>query len=237
MNPALPKTLCKATDMLSYGIKRKGWVNEFLSCANSRANSYRLLAECYYPPDGKLIKILNSIEESIGGLYSEIAKNIPGINGVELLKIDYSRLFVGPYKLLAPPYGSVYLEDARKVMGDSTMDVRNRYQEEGLDIGLKEAPDHIAVELEFMYFLIFKEIEAIKNSDSKSAVSYLKRQRSFLKTHLGRWVSEFAENVEANAQAEFYKNLARLTKSFIKKDMREMAKLTKEYVIFEAKKL
>ncbi|MBM2831889.1 MAG: torD6, partial [Dehalococcoidia bacterium] len=41
-------------------------------------------------------------------------------------------LFVGPYRLLAPPYWSAYLEDARVVMGDSTMDVKNRYREEGL---------------------------------------------------------------------------------------------------------
>ncbi|MBL7085029.1 MAG: hypothetical protein ISS43_02850 [Candidatus Omnitrophica bacterium] len=30
MNPALPKTPCKAIDMLGYGIKRKGGVNPAL---------------------------------------------------------------------------------------------------------------------------------------------------------------------------------------------------------------
>ncbi|MBL7084513.1 MAG: hypothetical protein ISS43_00180 [Candidatus Omnitrophica bacterium] len=30
MNPALPKTLCKAIDMLGYAIKRKGGVNPAL---------------------------------------------------------------------------------------------------------------------------------------------------------------------------------------------------------------
>lgn len=194
-----------------------------LSHKEYRRDSYKLLSECYYLPDEKLIKMLNDLEKSRCGLYSEIAKNIPGMSDVESLKIDYSKLFVGPYGLFAPPYGSVYFEDTRRVMGNSTIDVRNKYGEEGLDIGLKEAPDHIAIELEFMYFLIFKEVEAIRNSDSESAASYLKKQRAFLETHLGIWISEFADNVEANAQTEFYKNLARFTKSFVKKDLESLS--------------
>ncbi len=188
-----------------------------------RRDSYKLLSECYYLPDEKLIKILNGLEKSRGELHSEIVKTIPEIGDVESLKIDYSKLFVGPYGLLAPPYGSIYLEDARMVMGNSTMDVRNRYAEEGLNISLKEAPDHIAIELEFIYLLIFREIDAIRNSDSGTAARYLEKQRVFLETHLGIWVSEFADNVAANAQTEFYKNLARLTKSFVKEDLKSLS--------------
>ncbi len=198
-------------------------MKELLPYEEYRRDSYKLLSECYYLPDEKLIKILNGLEKSRGELYLEIVKIIPGISDVESLKIDYSKLFVGPYGLLAPPYGSMYLEDTRMVMGNSTMDVRNKYEEEGLDIGLKEAPDHIAIELEFIYFLIFKEIKAIRNSDSGTAASYLEKQQVFLDTHLGIWVSEFADNVEINAQTEFYKNLARLTKSFVKKDLKSLS--------------
>lgn len=197
-------------------------MKELLSDEEYRRDSYKLLSECYYLPDEKLIAILNGLEGSRGELYLEIVKTIPGISDVESLKVDYSKLFVGPYGLLAPPYGSMYLEDTRMVMGNSTMDVRNKYEEAGLDISLKEAPDHIAIELEFIYFLIFKEIEAIKNSDSGAAVRYLEKQQVFLETHLGMWVSEFADNMEANAQTEFYRNLARLTKSFVKKDLKSL---------------
>ncbi len=198
-------------------------MKELLPHEENRRDSYKLLSECYYLPDEKLIEILNGLEESRDRLYSEIARNIPGISGLESLKIDYSKLFVGPYGLLAPPYGSVYLEDTRRVMGNSTMDVRNKYEEVGLDISLKEAPDHIAIELEFIYFLIFKEIEAIKNSDFEVAIRYLEKQQVFLETHLGAWVSEFANNVEANAQTSFYKNLARLTKSFVEEDLESLS--------------
>ncbi len=188
-----------------------------------RADSYKFFSECYHLPDEKLIKMLNGLEKSAHWPYRELAESLPGIDGLELLRIDYSRLFVGPYKLLAPPYGSVYLEEQRRVMGDSTMDARNWYREAGLDIALKDAPDHITIELEFMCFLVYKEIKAIKKSDSEAVVCYLKKQKSFLETHLGRWVSAFAENVKANAEAGFYKNLGRLTESFIKEDLKSLS--------------
>ncbi len=198
-------------------------MKELLSREEYRGNSYKLLSECYYPPDEKLIEILSGINKSNGWLYSEIANSIPKLSDIESLKIDYSKLFVGPYSLIAPPYGSVYLENTRRIMGNSTIDVMNRYREEGLDIGIKEVPDHIAIELEFMYLLIFKQGEAIRNSDSGNAVSYLRKQKAFLESHLGIWVSEFANNVEANGQTEFYKNLARSTKLFVEKDLRSLS--------------
>ena len=184
-----------------------------------RRDSYKLLSECYYLPDAGLVKRLNNLDASRGGLYADIVKYCPKIIDIDSLIIDYTKLFVGPYGLLAPPYGSIYLDNNSRVMGNSTMDARNRYVEEGLDTCLKEAPDHIAIELEFMYFLIFKEIEATKNNDLNNAYRYQEKQRAFLENHLGTWIPEFAGKVEANAQTEFYKNIARITEYCIDNDV------------------
>jgi TorA maturation chaperone TorD len=147
---------------------------------------------------------------------------------VEQLKIEFSKLFVGPFKLLAPPYGSVYLEPGRRVMGDSTIDARNWYREAGLDFSdnLKEAPDHITIELEFVYYLIYKELEAIANSDGEAALATLNKRKGFLVNHLGAWVSGFADKVEENAETDFYKDLARLTNAFVQKDKAEITKVS-----------
>lgn len=195
----------------------------FLHREENRRDSYKLLAACYYLPEEDTIKKLAELEEAMSSAYAEAAEHVSNMRGeteIEQLRIDYSRLFVGPFRLLAPPYGSVYLEGERRVMGDSTIDARNRYREVGLDLsgGFKEAPDHIAIELEFMYYLISKAIEAIGNSDFENAMDYLKKQKGFLEDHLGVWVSEFTDNVEENAATEFYKNLARSTKAFVRKD-------------------
>jgi TorA maturation chaperone TorD len=122
----------------------------------------------------------------------------------------------------AAPYGSVYLESERKMMGDSTLDVRNRYREAGLDTAknFKDAPDHITAELEFMYYLIFKEIEAFSNSDTETAIDFIEKQKSFLEIHLMAWVPEFAKSIIESAENPFYMNLAKATAAFLKENHR-----------------
>ena len=141
---------------------------------------------------------------------------------LEPLKVDFAKLFVGPYNLSAAPYGSVYLEGGRKMMGNSTHDAKNRYREAGLDIAktFKDAPDHISTELEFMYYLIFKEIEAFADADIETAVGFIQRQKSFLDDHLMVWVPEFADSIMKNAENPFYPNLAQATTSFLEENYR-----------------
>ena len=195
----------------------------FISHEEYRRDSYKLLSECYYIPDERLIKMLRSLDTSKDALHLGIVKNIPETSDIDSLVIDYSKLFVGPYRLLAPPYGSIYLEHMGRVMGDSTVDVRNKYAEEGLNVSLKEAPDHIAIELEFMYFLVFKEIEAIRNHDLEKTVLYQNKQRAFLESHLGIWISDFTDNILSNAETAFYKKVACLTKSFVIEDLKSLS--------------
>jgi TorA maturation chaperone TorD len=111
-------------------------------------------------------------------------------------------------------------------MGDSTVDAQKRYRHAGVDIAgdFKEAPDHIAVELEFMHFLIFKEIEAATRSNIQAFDNYLKQQQSFLEDHLGAWVSDFTENIIVNSDTEFYKALATSTNIFIKQELQLVKK-------------
>lgn len=184
-----------------------------------RGNVYKLLSECYHRPDEGLAELL----EEAGGLDGlevharELAETIPA--DLESLRVDYAKLFVGPFELLAPPYGSIYLEEEERVMTASTRDVENRYRQEGLDVDLDEPPDHVAAELEFMYVLVAGEVEAISSSDPETAVQYLRRQRDFLRIHLGEWIDEFAANVGENAEAEFYRRLARQTAAFVEEDV------------------
>lgn len=197
-------------------------IKESLLQDKIRADAYKLLSECFYLPDDKLINLLKNIDTSMSTFHAQLAKTTPAPEDIELLKVDYSRLFVGPFKLLAPPYGSVYLEGERKIMGNSSLDVRDRYTEEGLNNILREAPDHIAIELEFMYFLICKKLQAAKESDFDAADIYLKKQIAFLKMHLGAWIPEFSRGMKTNAQYEFYKNLAEITSSFVEKDLENL---------------
>ena len=201
--------------------------SDFFDREHLRLEAYRLLADGYYLPELGLLDGLVKLRMCMVQVCRKAAKYVNKIqadiaprDAREYLKVDYARLFVGPFNLLAPPYGSVYLENERLVMGNSTADVQQRYKAAGLDVAtdFKDAPDHIAAELEFMHFLIFKEMEAINQADVHSIITCLLNQQSFLQYHLGAWVTEFTDNVVDTAKTSFYQNLARATEAFIKDD-------------------
>jgi TorA maturation chaperone TorD len=190
----------------------------------NRRDAYQHLSACYYLPEEDTVIKLPELEEAMGSEYPEAAKHVSNMSvetELEQLVIDYSMLFLGPFKLLAPPYGSIYLESGRRIMGDSTLDAHSRYREAGLAISgdFKEVPDHIAIELEFMYYLVLKEIESIVNSDFENAIEYLKEQKSFLENHLGVWVPELTAGMVKHSKTEFYRELARSTLVFIENDL------------------
>ena len=93
-----------------------------------RASNFKLLAECYYQPTRKLYSRLRDCE-SADDIYLDLINSIPDDQGFDSLRIDFAKLFVGPFKLLAPPYGSIYLEDKR-LMRESTLDVMKYYRKE-----------------------------------------------------------------------------------------------------------
>ena len=83
----------------------------------------------------------------------------------------------------------------------------------------KDSPDHITIELEFMYYLVYKELKAIEQGDIEGTMDSLKEQIQFLHDHLGAWLPEFSDNIEKNAGTGFFNNLAGFTRTFINKDM------------------
>ena len=142
-------------------------------------------------------------------------------SGVDALILDYSQLFLGPFDILAKPYGSVYLDGEKIVMGDSTMQALELYREGGFDVAedFLEMPDHIAVELEFLYLLSFR---IGKDSDDEERTRLIALKQKFLEEHLGRWVGTLSEAVEKGAQTDFYKRLADLTGQFVREDLQEL---------------
>lgn len=193
----------------------------------ARAATYKLLAECYYPPEEATREHVRQLSCSLRALSLPAAAAVDRMMavlqsdvGFDELAIDHARLFVGPFALLAPPYGSVYLEGERRLMGDSTLAAGECYHEAGLEVaaGFNGTPDHIAVELEFMHFLGVKELEALAGGNLDRAQNFRHKQRAFLERHLAAWVPDFSRSVEEQAQTEFYQCLAVATRLFIEND-------------------
>jgi len=205
-------------------------INEFIFHERKRGDCYRLLSACFYLPKKEwfleegLFENLSLLLKRVcpdGATFStEMGEAIQKYSD-EDLAVEYAKLFVGPYELKAPPYGSVYLDKERRVMGDSTMEVIKMYHEKGLSIDedFKELPDHIAVELEFMNYLIYREIETRLKSKLEDTREDLRNQEIFLKKYLGTWVPDFSKTIIENSNNHFYINLAKCTAVFIKTDM------------------
>lgn len=203
---------------------------KFILRKEVRRETYRLLAQCYYTPDENTIESFKTLTE-LAGQYCENDEKTSIDDDFTSILVDHTRLFVGPYQILAPPYGSIYMENAGMVMGESTIDAINRYKESGLNVVLKEIPDHVAIELEFMYFLIFKEIEQTINHSLEKAIHYQTKQREFLDNHLGRWVFTFADGIIDNAETNFYKSLALFTKRFIRDDLKFLSNIVDDSLL------
>ncbi len=190
------------------------------------AKIYRLLAACFYPPQ----KVIFEKERLFENLHSLIKVSMPEAsatyeqlgacftqNSEEELTVAYAELFVGPFALAAPPYGSVYLGGARRVMDDSTIETMKLYEAAGLvlDNTQKEAPDHIAIELEFLYYLITKSIEAVSKGDNERFVQFEDIRSQFINNFLGKWVGPFCENIRTKTENSFYLALSDCLESSI----------------------
>lgn len=189
-------------------------------------NALRLLAACFYEPDKELFVTEGLCEALRGCLHVACPEAVGFVDGMENamerctdeeLKVAHAKLFVGPFSLAAAPYGSVYLDDGGRVMGDSTMDVIKRYEQEGLarSDDCKDLPDHIAVELEFVSYLMSREIAALEASDTSSAAAYESKRQSFADTLLRPWVPEFCQMIKEGTDNEFYTGLAGCTSTVI----------------------
>ncbi len=199
---------------------------ELATHTKTKEDCFRLLSACFYEPQKKLFleedlfknltEYLESACPAAVPFSSDMEKSIYNYTDEEL-RVEYAKLFVGPFELLAPPYGSVYLEDGGRVMGDSTMKVIAEYQKEGLagSDDYKDLPDHIAVEMEFMSYLFYKEREAMQKSDLDTARQYIEKQECFLDTYLRPWVPLFCEKIKEGTGNSFYSALAGCVLIFI----------------------
>jgi TorA maturation chaperone TorD len=122
------------------------------------------------------------------------------------------------------PYESAYLPSPG-APGWTAIAVEQEYAAAalGLSPALQEAPDHAAVELEFMALLCDREARAWEADQSADAVQILKRQAAFLDEHLGRWFPRFAAAVTRGGESDFYAAVTETAQAFLSHD-RDLAR-------------
>jgi TorA maturation chaperone TorD len=131
--------------------------------------------------------------------------------------VDYTRLFLGPAAALASPYGSSWLGAKGQTEENSSLAVLDLYSAGGFDVSeeFMDLPDHVAVELEFLYLLTFRSNEARRAGQMDELAAIEQVEQQFLNEHLGTWVGPFANAIKAGAETAFYRELADMTERFI----------------------
>jgi TorA maturation chaperone TorD len=198
-----------------------------LEKGTARESLCRYLAACYYQPGPEFAeeKVFDSMLDAATRIHPDLAAPARRLGAdfsaeePETLLLDYTRLFLGPAHIVAKPYGSVWLDGETTLMGNSTMAVQELYHEGGFDIDeeFRELPDHIAVELEFLYLLIYRENEGHRNG-SAEALKAVALKKRFLDEHLGLWIGPFTAAVKTGARSSFYRELAGLTERFVEQE-------------------
>lgn len=204
----------------------------------ARTILYRFLALAFHEPHAPLMDFLARAEEqqalqaaaaeidaqyetqAVGQAVGEILAVRPSTGEAEQdLRVEYTRLFLGPGKVPCQPYESLYdesrpAEDRNTVQGPSAFDMEELLEAEGLEInlGYKDLADHIAIELEYIYYLLHKAVESEAGIDP----AYMDRSDQFLAKHLAHWLPAYGEGVARNARHPFYQHLGSLLAAFMR---------------------
>jgi TorA maturation chaperone TorD len=149
---------------------------------------------------------------------------------LENLAIEYTRLFVGPGKHISPHESVHHKKDgvqSGQLWGELTAQVKKIIESSGLEYKSEFTgmPDHISVELEFMQHVVQREMQAWKADDDEAARLCLKNEKEFVDEHLLGWIPVFCEKVIETAEVPFYREMARLTRSFFEFEKKELKKI------------
>lgn len=142
----------------------------------------------------------------------------------ERLRDTYRDLFVNLHPGAGvPPYETEYTCGTNDFMKNQDLaDLMGFYRAFGLDLGqgerFGERPDHLAVELEFLHFLCWKEARARAEAVGEHIEVCQDAQRKFLRDHVARWAAKFADRLEGSTQEEFFLALAGLLRKMVREE-------------------
>jgi len=199
--------------------------------AAARSRLYDLLARAFAVPDPPFHQAVQEgvfaaqVWDNLAALSyplalgdeADVRQQLGETAGHRELQSEYIRLFdVGTPRPPCPLYGGEYKKGRKGVMEE----LIRFYNHFGLHPSSRsrEMPDHITIELEFMHFVIFREVAALHHQQDRT--SYLRAERDFLERHLCGWVPRLAERLRRQQPPAFYAALTRLAEAFLAADLR-----------------
>ncbi|AHJ11553.1 TorD/DmsD family molecular chaperone [Sulfurospirillum multivorans] len=139
-----------------------------------------------------------------------LANNFGNSQFKNRLQKEYTELMIGPHKLVAPPWESVYRKKENVIFTEYTLQVRSEYQK--YNLLPKEYPhvsdDHIMFELNYMLYLA-----GLLCEDEKD-VNVIGDSLLFLENHLLQWINLYANQLN-ESESIYIKQIAWHLSSFL----------------------
>jgi DMSO reductase family type II enzyme chaperone len=183
-----------------------------------RAQIYGFLVDAFlYPRENwtEDVPLVAGIVQSLGWI--SVRLDLPVVDDPSELQAAHRHTFGMAGSLC---YETEYGLSHEYRQSQEMADIAGFYRAFGFNLGgeVRERPDHIAVELEFMHTLALKEGYALENGTPEQVEICQAAQAKFLEDHLGRWVELFAQAVAHNAPDTLFTPLAQFTADFIQTD-------------------
>lgn len=193
-------------------VRKAGKISE---TAFQRSKVYRLLAYSFQLPTEEFEEFLKRQEFVMEGmralqaypLRKESKRLVQALQGIrvvdfDLMRDEHIKLFTLQSK--CPPYETEYSRTETPLFSSEGMaDIAGFYRAFGLDF-IKDRPDYLPTELEFMHLVTLREAEAIYKREIERVELCQSVERGFLREHLGKWVHAFAEAVLAEGSSFYY---------------------------------
>jgi TorA-specific chaperone len=169
------------------------------------------VAGTYFQPFTTLKSVLKLDPADVLQRLESDLKNFSNAESLfQYLETAYVRLFISHRDgIAAPLYESCYVGvepgATGSLMGEPALRMKKRLQSNGLSIGedISEPPDHIAIELEYLYYLLQKGWAEGRPTLFNDAVSFAAHT-------MLPWISEFRERLAGESECRFYFHIASL---------------------------
>ncbi len=197
-----------------------------VECGN-RAFLYALFSRIFLlEADEKLLKQISS--KDIKGFFPNLQDWEPYVklSSQELIDQHLNIDFTDISLLHLVPYESFYTRGDAQIESGGDNTVYEFYEKFNFVVQKDKArvvsPDHIAIEMEFMYMLINAECKAIKNSDFQAVKDHKELQIEFLEKHILKFAPLYFINAKNESKTPFYHDAAEASLEFLLSDYQQL---------------
>ncbi|MCP5120084.1 MAG: hypothetical protein GY953_55515, partial [bacterium] len=192
--------------------------------ALARASVYRLLSLTFaYPTPGRLADLCaaaevadvagNLIDSATTSAVHELRDSLSNTANGDL-EPTYQRSFTLSYNEDCPLYETAFSASHIFQQTQQQADIAGFYKAFGVD-PMGDRPDHLALELEFLYLVVLKEAVARDSTEPDNVAICRSAQRSFVRDHLARWAPQIAGRIAVSGRGTVYEAAARLLLAFV----------------------